>query len=228
MISANLMTEKPISGRYLELPFTCSSKTNAWVLFSGEGFAPWIGIFGDGSVSFFSGIARFNGTEIFLIIAGGQGYIVDAREKRLLRQTSWSYSYSCCTVPDCSFVLVADTQEVWACSIDNDVFARARVKETWFKSFDKHGNRIPPSPKEFYEIALDGIILECVTNISASGKAWWGEDWHSFKIDLKDMSALVEDKIISAQYHAFTALPDVGGYPLSQEYANRMASYRIQ
>jgi hypothetical protein len=225
MISANLLTEKPISGKYLELRFNCSSKTNTWVLFSGEDFPPWIGIFGDGSVSPFSGIARFHGTEIFLIIAGGQGYIVDAKEKLLLRQTKWDYSYSCCSVPNLSFVLVADVQKVWACNIDNEVYAR--VKKPWFTHFDKSGRQLPTTPDELLRIGLDGIVFDSIQNMFLSGKSWWGLDWHGFRIDLSDMSAIIEVKELSTQYDAFTALPSVGGYPLSQDYIERMASYHI-
>jgi hypothetical protein len=225
MISANLMTEKPESGKYLELSFN-SQRTNAWVLFSEEGLSPWIGIFGQGRHSLFSGIARFYGSDIFLIIADGQGYIFNARDKRLIRQTSWDYCYSCYTVPNRSFVLVADTQEVWACSVDNDVFARARVEETWVTPLDKHNNRIPTDAEEYYRIALDGIVFENVTDTLVSGKAWEGQDWHSFVIDLRNMNAIVEVKIIFRNGCIYGATR-CWRYPLSQDYINKMASIRI-
>jgi hypothetical protein len=226
MISAQLMTNKPILGEYLELQFSSSALTNTWVLFSGGNSKPWIGVFGNGHVSQYTGIARFNGTNIFLIIARGQGYIIDALDGRLLRRTTWDYSYSCLTVPEHSFVLVADTTEVWACYTDRDVFAK--LEKPYFTSFDKYGHQILPEPRELHKIALDGIIFEGVMNNYLSGKCWWGQDWQGFRIDLEDMNAVIEKGIISSQWDAFLAIPDVGGYPQSKEYIKLMSSYWLE
>jgi hypothetical protein len=226
MASATLLTKKPMSGEYLERQFSCSARKNAWVIFSGEDFKPWIGVFGTGDVSFFCGTAQFYGTNIFLIIAGGQGYIVDVKEGQLLRRTSWDYSYSCITVPKRPFVLVADNIGVWACYIDKDI--DAIVGKRSVIDFDRFGAKLPPPPPEDDRIALDGIVFDTVSDAFLSGKAWWSIAWCNFRIDLNDMSTVIEKKILTSQWDAFLARPEIGGFPYSKDYSKHMSAYLLE
>jgi hypothetical protein len=226
IITANLMTEKPISGEYLERQYMCSTGTNTWVLFSGACLTPWVGVFGNGVAGYFSCIAQFYGTNVFLIIASGQGYIINATDGRLLRRTKWDYSYSCLTVPERSFILVADNSKVWACYLEKDVFAT--VKKPWFTSFDESGKRLPPEPREFCQIALDGLVFDNLTDNKLLGKAWWLSGWYDFQIDLKDMKASIGKELVNSQWDAFEALPGRGGFPLSKEYIKHMSAYRLE
>ena len=225
-LTANLMTKKPISGEYLERQFSCSVLINTWVLFSGKDFKSWVGVFGNGTAPYFSSIAKFDGTNIFLIIAGGQGYIIDAMDGRLLLRTKWNYAYSCFTVPGHPFVLVASNIEVCASYIEKDVLAT--LQQLWCTYFDKLGHKVLPEPAELHRIALDGIVFDGIKDGFLSGKSWWSEGWHSFRIDITYMSAVIGKDIISSQWDAFVALLNVGGFPMSQEYIKRMSAYRVE
>lgn len=219
------MTEKPISGKYLERHYTCSEGKNVWVLFSGEGFKPWVGVFGEGSSPYFSFIAQFDETNIFLIIACGQGYIVNGADGLLIRRTKWDYSFSCFIVPERPFIAVANNQEVWACHVDKDIYAT--VEKPWFTNVDKSGNSLPPAQQELFGIALDGLVFDSISDNKLYGKSWWPPGWYRFQINLNNMSASIEKGLVNAQWDAFVALPDRGGFPFTPDYMNNMAKYSI-
>jgi hypothetical protein len=105
MVSAQLLTEKPLSGDYPERQYEPSARANTWVRFSdpANAWAPWVGVFGNNGAALYSAVVQFPDSQHALVIAAGQGYIVHAQSGGLVRKTRWSYSYSATAVPGREF-----------------------------------------------------------------------------------------------------------------------------
>jgi len=227
MLVAELLTQKPLAGSVTERRYDVSSGTNTWVLFgdpTGDS-APWAGVFGNAPVAFFSAAVPFADGRHVLVVARGQGYVGDGCSGRLVRKTSWDYSYSAVAVPGHDFVVVASPSELWATSLDGD--RHARLAKPWFTRLDSKGRPIAPADKEPEVVALDGIVIDAVDQHELRGHAWWPDGWHPFRLDLDGWS-LEEDDPITSVYEAFGAQPGKGGYPTSHEYYDWMARHWLQ
>ncbi len=144
----SLLTEKPISGTIRERRYGVSGGANLWVRFDDDATEPWVGVFGMGDVSPYCAVVPFDddGGRTVLVVAGGQGYIVDRISGTVLRETDWFYSYSALAPPTRDFVIVADNQHIWACRRDND-----GVRAT--------GPAFLIPMQDIHQVALDGIVL---------------------------------------------------------------------
>jgi hypothetical protein len=224
MVNLVLLTTKPEPGTVLERRYGVSDDTNTWVRFessTGE-FEPWVGIFPNAPVAFFSTAVRMGSGPIALVVARGQGYLVNAFTGALIRTTPWDYAYSAVSVPDRDFVVVANTTDIWATYEDRDHYAR--VLTPWFTPLGGWGNPTQPEPDDYERVALDGIVFETVTAQELRGKVWWPDGWYDFT--LKFDSWLVQHQGPVAQApDAFQAIEGRGGYPTSTQYYQWMAKH---
>ena len=83
-----LLKHIPISGTVVERHFHPSARSNLWVRFElGDG-TEWVGVFGNAEQATYHAAVPFaEDVTTALVIAGGQGYVVDARIGTLLRKT---------------------------------------------------------------------------------------------------------------------------------------------
>ena len=206
-----LLRAKPTSGSITELPFDASAQKNTWVGFD-DGDGAWVGIFGNGGAAVFSSAVGFpdDAGRTALIVAGGQGYVVDTMNRVLVRKTKWSYSYSSVAVPGRDFIIVANSTNIWAVFRDRDVHA-----------FSENGEG---GKKDQRRIALDGIIVDEPSSKSLTGKLWMHDGWHDFDLGLGTLRVIVGGQIAKAK-EDFEAVPERGGYPFSKEYHHWMQQF---
>ena len=226
MLEAELLTEKSPSGTVTERCYDASAETNTWVRFDDPAVSgtPWVGVFGNAHVAFYSAAIPFDDGRHVLVIARGQGYIVDGHTGRLVRKSPWDYSYSAVAAPGWDFVVVADTHAVWATSLDGDD-RRARLVRPWFTRLDRRKQPVDPSDGEHEVVALDGIVFDAVDHDQLLGYAWWPDGWHPLHLNFEDWHMEQQDGPVSPVRDAFSARPGKGGCPTSQEYYEWMARY---
>jgi hypothetical protein len=139
-----------------------------------------------------------------LVIAGGQGYVVDARTGTLLRETPWSYAYSAVRVPERDFIIVADTTEIWATYRDRDVTAVRRQQA----SYDS--DRSPVRTR----VALDGIVFDAPGQQVITGYVWELDGWYTFTLKY-DGFVFERGSLVSTEEGAIHGSVERGGYPPS-------------
>jgi hypothetical protein len=196
-----LLNTPPISGTFTEHHFDVSARANAWVWFEGVDGGAWVGVFGSSELAPFNAAVQFSddGGRTVLVIAGGQGYIVDAVSRVLIRRTPWDYAYAAAAVPGRDFVLVADVTEIQAAD-------RARDRLVWRRerAWYDYDNASPP-----HRVALDGIVLDEVTVDELRGKVWEMEGWYAFRVRLPDLE-FVRGEFLTADWEAFAIPPPAG------------------
>jgi hypothetical protein len=174
-----LLHAPPMSGTVLERHFEVSARKNEWVRFTDDDGAEWVGVFGSGEISGYSAVVPFaddNGRTV-LVVAGGQGYVVDATSGSLLRRTPWDYAQQAMSVPGRDFVLVADTTELWAAGRQEDRLAWRR-EPGWYDA-----NQTAPT----HRVALDGIRFDAVTSNALTGRVWELDGWYAFRLGLPEL-----------------------------------------
>ena len=193
-----LLLTIPVSGSIHERHFDPSAGANAWVRFSDEAGTEWVGVFGSGEPSRFYAAIPFHADhgQTALIIAGGQGYVVDTLSGARVRRTPWGYSQAAIAVPQRDFVIVADDTEVWAAGRSDDRPAWRRER-AWY-DYDV-GDRA-------YRVALDGVRFDSATRDEVRGKVWEGDGWYSFRLLIPDLELTLED-FLSADWETFPAPP---------------------
>jgi hypothetical protein len=211
MVSLVLLTAKPESGTVLERRYGVSGDTNTWVRFeSSTGqFEPWVGVFPNADVAFFSTAVPIGSGPTALVVARGQGYVVNAVTGALIRLTPWDYAYSAASVPDRDFVVVADTTGIWGTYEDREHYAH--MLEPWLAD-------------EYDRVALDGIVFEEVTARELRGKVWWPDGWHDFTLDF-DTWVVQQRGPVAAAPDSFQAVEGRGGYPTSTRYYEWMSQH---
>jgi hypothetical protein len=212
MLNLVLLTVKPESGTILERRYGVSSDTNTWVRFeSSTGqFEPWVGVFPNAPVAFFSAAVPMGAGPTALVVARGQGYVVNALTGALIRTTPWDYAYSAVSVPNRDFAVVANTTEIWGTYEDREQYAR--LLEPWFTGED------------YERVALDGIVFETVTARELGGKVWWENGWHDFTLDF-DTWIVQQKGPVAAGPNSFKAVEGRGGYPTSTRYYEWMSQH---
>jgi len=175
-MKAELLRAPPISGSVAERQYDVSGRANEWVRFEDDEGRDWVGVFGSAELANFSAAVPFadDRGRTVLVVAGGQGYIVDAVSGALVRRTPWHYAYAAAAVPGRDFVLVADTTEIWAVDRAGDRFV-TRPDRGWYD----HDER-PPATR----VALDGILFCRLTEAELTGKVWEGDGWYAFRVDV--------------------------------------------
>jgi hypothetical protein len=211
MVNLMLLTAKPEPGSILERRYGVSTDTNTWVRFestTGQ-FDPWVGVFPNADVAFFSTAVPFGSGPAALVIARGQGYVVNAFTGALIRTTDWDYAYSAVSVPDREFVVVANTTDIWGTYEDREQYAHEL--EPWFTGNDDR-------------IALDGIVFETVTARELRGKVWYPDGWYDFTLDFETWAVQRRGPVAAAP-DSFQAVEGRGGYPTSTRYYEWMSQH---
>lgn len=175
-MNAELLTVMPISGTIRERHYDVSGSSNAWVRFDDGAGDEWVGVFGAGEPSRFYTVLPFDDDAgvTALVIAGGQGYVVNTTSGELLRRTEWWYSQTAIAPPTRDFVIVADDTRAWAAGriIDRPVWRREAA------NYDFQ----PRSPAQ--GLALDGIVFQQASPDEVIGRVWEPDGWYSCSIDL--------------------------------------------
>ena len=201
-----LLTAKPVSGSVPERHFNVSAESNTWVRFIPEDEDDWVGVFGNGLWGYSTAVPFTDDHgPMVLVIARGQGYIVDPRTGALIRQTPWDYSFSAVAPPGRDFVLIADETNIWATRRDRDIDIRAHNGEG-------AGEGDPT------RIALDGIILDEPGPRAVTGKAWFSSGWYAFTLDYDTLEAEIGSPLNAEWGDAYLASKERGGSVGSPAY----------
>ena len=87
-MEAEILKTPTLSGDYEEHNFSTSGNTLC-VKFTDDEYLEWCGVFSLGIKSIYSFVVRIPRKPEFLIIAGGQGYIVNVNTRELVAKTEW-------------------------------------------------------------------------------------------------------------------------------------------
>ncbi len=154
-----VLRNPPISGSVSEHYYDAYGACT-FVRFESEVDEAWVGVFGNGSVTTHSNAIPYsNGSNVF-VIAGGQGYIVDANTKLLIHKTKNDYFVSGIAVPSRDFVIVSDFTDLYAFSAQDILWRSDRV-------------------------AADGIDLQNSSISELRGRVW-NLDWYDFTLHYDD------------------------------------------
>jgi hypothetical protein len=151
-----LLHRPPISGTIPERPYDAVGDCT-WVRFAPADGEPWAGAFGRGGVSQRSAAVPFAGGRRVLVIAGGQGYVVDAADGALRYRTTSYLLQGAVPVPGRDLAAWGWTDQ-WVLGPD---------AERWD-----------------VDVALDGIERVTATAGAVRGEAWQGDGWHAFTLEL--------------------------------------------
>lgn len=201
-MKVELLRAPPVSGSVTERHYDVSAQANEWVRFEDDEGRAWVGVFGSAELSGFDAAVPFpdDGGATVLVIAGGQGYIVDAVSGGLLRKTSWDYACTAVAVPAHDFVFVANTTEIWAAGRVGDRYV-TRQDRAWY-DYDKRPVAI--------RVALDGIVFERVTTDELMGRVWEMDGWYAFRVDVPAL-VFTRGTWLSADWKAgLEAVPPAG------------------
>ena len=195
---AEILRTPPMSGTFTERRFDVSAHANTWVRFEDDEGNEWVGVFGRSEHTAFDAVVPFaiDGGRTVLVVAGGQGYVVDAQAGSLVRRTRWFVAEAAVAVPDHDFVLVADATEIWATDRVSDRRAWRR-DHAWY-DFDDGA----PATR----VALDGIVFDGVTAAELTGKVWEMDGWYAFRLRLPDLE-FTRDERVATEWETFAPAP---------------------
>jgi hypothetical protein len=180
-MNVEILQELPISGSIDERAFFVTN-TNTWVRFEdGEG-VEWVGVFGGAGEAGFNAAAPFpsdNGRTV-LVIATGQGYVIDTASRSLIRRTSSSRLCAVSAAPGHDFVLVADDWSIWAVDRIHERQATWAEEQAVVNPFD--GVR-----RVRQALAIDGFVFDSVTSEALLGRALVMEGPQPFALSLPDL-----------------------------------------
>ena len=164
MTEAILLESHPISGAYPERWFDARGECT-FILFEDNNYEKWLGVFGNSQITRYSTVIPFSGTACVLVIARGQGYVVDVNMKELRYKSSCGYIVSAIQVPSRDMIVACDF---------TDLYTFSSEKELWRSE----------------QIAMDGIEFVKATNSEVQGKAWIADHWQNFTLDVDTMSVV--------------------------------------
>lgn len=160
MINTAVLQKPPVSGSIVEQYYDAHGACT-FVRFEIDIDEKWVGVFGKGFLPTHSCAVPFSdGTCNIFVIAGGQGYIVDANTRLLLHKTESEILVSCIAVPSKDFVIVSDFTEIFAVSVEGILWNSGRV-------------------------AMDGIDLQNSTKDELTGRVW-NRYWYDFTLRFRD------------------------------------------
>lgn len=156
--------EIPQSGSVAERWFDASGDCT-WVRFADDEMDEWVGVFGNGGfVPNSRAAAIFGDNRTAMVIAGGQGYIVDAVSGDMLHKTAEDRFCDAISVPGRDFVIACDFTDLYAVSKNGVIWRSPRI-------------------------ALDGIKFGSSTEQSLTGECWCGatdsngaDEWGRFTL----------------------------------------------
>lgn len=161
-MNAKLLENRPLSGTFPEQWYEAMGECT-FVLFEDLDYVEWLGVFGNGGITKYSAAIQFLNTTSVLVIAQGEGYVVDNQTKKLIYKTKCDYIVNAVQIPARDLVFACDFTNLYAFS----------SKEQIWQSDD---------------IASDGIELGKVTGGFVHGKAWQYSQWYSFTVKVDDLS----------------------------------------
>ena len=161
MTEAILLKNRPISGTYPEQWFDAQGQCTS-ILFEDDKYEKWLGIFGNSEFTQYSAVILFPVTSSVLIVAKGQGYVVDVNTKELRYKTNCDYIVNAIQVPSQDLIIACDF---------TDLYAFSSKKELWRSD----------------RIASDGIELATAANRDVYGKAWNYDHWQDFTLHTDNM-----------------------------------------
>jgi hypothetical protein len=164
------------------------------VRFDDEQGVEWVGVFGRAE-GLFDAVVSFPEScgHTFLVVAGGQGYVVDASARTLMRLTDWDLAQSCKVGTDGDCIVVAEYTRLWVVRQLEDCLAW-RGDPMW------DGDRS--------RVALDGIVLDRVSRDEVIGKAWEIEGWYAFRVSLSNLE-FRRGQFLTSEWDAITKRPDL-------------------
>lgn len=150
-----------------------------------------------------------------LVVAGGQGYVVDVPSRSLVRKTPWDYCYAAMPVTGADLIVCADPWSIWTTSREGDV--RARITDPWDRGMD--------GEPDAERIALDGIVLDQLDDAILRGKFDLGDGWYEFRLSLTTMTVQRGRQITGIE--ADIRADHARGFPPSEAAYARSASYEL-
>ena len=196
-----ILSKPPISGTVVERHFNVSAASNLWVKFMDPEGDEWVGVFGNGITRFEAVVPFGDDPEgAVLVIAGGQGYIIDLSSRTLVRQTRWDDADHAISVPQHAYVVVARTIRVVAVgrADERDVI---RTEMGWY---DYQGESGPTR-----RIALDGVIFTAASTTQIEGRLWDGDGWYAFTLTLPQLT-VTRERLLAHEWEAFGTIPPAG------------------
>ncbi len=145
------------------IAFDATGVDDLCVRFTPAAMDPWTGLFGPGSLAGArcNAAAAFNHGRLTFIIAGGQGYIVEPYERRLVHKTKWRELCEAHGVSNADLVIAADFFRIFAYSSAGLLFASE-------------------------EVHMDGIAFKRVTTAESRGSFHdpdSADTWRPFRLD---------------------------------------------
>lgn len=214
---ARLLQAPPESSAIPVVGFDEEPGDNTWVLIEPPDAERWIGVFGNGPVGVLSVTLPFPDGTNLLVVARGQGYVVDARRRRLQRKTPWDCAFTTLLVPERDFLLAADSAELWAVHSLHDRYATVETHGWSSKGW-------VPLPREPHRLADNGLLVDEVTRDGVRGRGCWPDGWWEFELDFADWHAWIGARVAGRDAD-LTATADRGGCPVTEEYYDRMRRY---
>lgn len=152
-----VLSEPPISGSVIETHFDCVGDCT-WVTFEPDSGGAWAGAFGDGRSLPQARLAvPFGDDRTVLVVAGGQGYVVDAVERRLLWRTDQDSWCGATGIPGRCFIVATDGLTLTAIGRDGIEWRSDRISR-------------------------DDVVLDCANQDVLHGKVWWEDGWYAFTL----------------------------------------------
>lgn len=174
-MKAKILSSIPISGSIREKHFNANGECS-WVKFETDN-TPWVGVFGRGISPSVNAVSQFFESGRFFVLAGGQGYIVDAGLETCVHKTKDDYYQSLVSVPDRCLMIVCDYSHIEFYDSEKLVWQSDRV-------------------------ALDGIRLNSADRQNVYGHLWQIEGWYSFKLNL-DTREFAQSNFVSPDWDHF-------------------------
>jgi hypothetical protein len=156
-----ILKEPPISGCFVEYQFDVIGDCT-WVLFNGP-TSNVIGVFGKGSWPD-SSITTFNSGQHALVLASGQGYILELSNMKLTHKTIASFLRKAIAIPETALIVACDFLQVHIYSTTQMVW-------------------------ESEQLGVDDLKIDKVTKNAVSGTFWNGREVTSFELDISAVVA---------------------------------------
>ena len=88
-MEAEILAHPPISGEYEEHSFVVSGNKIIWVKFMDDEYLEWVGVFEQSECGSLNTVVAVPNENMYLVIAGGQGYFVDPNTRKITGKTIW-------------------------------------------------------------------------------------------------------------------------------------------
>jgi hypothetical protein len=213
-----LLAARPLAGTLRERHYDLSPRDNTWVRFDDGRGGEWAGVFGNHGGSYFCAAVPFPDDDgrTVLVVARGEGYIVDSRSGILLRRPRWGDACGALAAPGRDGILVASSTMIWAAGRTRDDYAQPVERLPWAAT---------DNPYDRHRVAVEGIIFHGVTHSALSGVAREPEEWRRFHLRLDDLR-FERREPVGAGIQCL-ATESYGGCPPSPDLSELMRRYQI-